>query len=272
VSSAPVTAVVVTFQSAAVLGPCLESLAGIRTIVVDNASGDETTRIAKAHAHVEVIEHRTNRGFAAGVNTGLQVAQGDILLLNPDARLREASLGVLRATLVASPGAGIVAPRLIDGRGEVQSSARTFKTVATLAARRTPLGWFGPGKRLAATHSADPVTGDVTSPVDWVLGAAMLVRSEAAAQVGPMDEGFFLYEEDQDWCARMWARGWEVLYEPSALVDHLYQRASRKSWRLWDRATRAHWHSVARFTRKYPERVLLGRPMPRGQRPATPGR
>jgi GT2 family glycosyltransferase len=253
---------VVTFRSADVLAPCLASLEGVPTVVVDNASDDGTRAIASSFPHVQLVEHERNRGFAAGVNTGLEHSRGDVLLLNPDARLREGALPALLETQQRHPRAGVVAPRLFNADGSVQSSARTFKTLAIFAARRTALGRTAAGARALGAHLVDCASATQTTPVDWVLGAAMLIRAEAVASVGPMDDGFFLYEEDQDWCARMWAAGWSVLYEPAAEVDHLYQRASRDTWRVWQRPTRAHWHSVARLTRKYPRQVLLGRPLP----------
>jgi GT2 family glycosyltransferase len=259
------TAIVVTYRSAEVLGPCLASLAPLPTLVVDNCSRDEVRAVVGAHVHARLVPRPHNDGFAAAVNTGLAECHGDVLLVNPDARAHPGAIDALLEALVEEPDAGIVVPRLLYEDGTVQPSVRTFKSLATLVARRTPLGRFGPLRRLDEAHTGGAVASGVRVDVDWALGAVMLVRRAALDAVGGMDDRFFLYEEDQDWCIRMHREGWRVVLEPNAIFTHQYQRSSRRSLHLWDRPTRAHWHSVGRLVRKYPGMVLLGRrPTPVG--------
>jgi N-acetylglucosaminyl-diphospho-decaprenol L-rhamnosyltransferase len=262
----PVTAIVVAYRSAGLIGPCLASLAPTPTLVVDNASGDAIAEVVAAHPHATLVPLPANRGFAAGVNAGLARSAGDVLVINPDAQVQPGAVRRLQATLAARPSAGIVAPRLLYPDGAEQPSARTFKSVVAVVARRTPLGRL-PLLRHARERHLAPSQATSIQEVDWVMGAGMLVRRAAIDVVGGMDEGFFLYEEDQDWCIRMQRFGWAVLLDPSATFVHDYQRASGQALRLSSPATRAHWRSLGRLIRKYPAMVLLGRSPVRGRTP-----
>jgi N-acetylglucosaminyl-diphospho-decaprenol L-rhamnosyltransferase len=253
--------VVVTYNSASVLTDCLASVTALDVVVVDNASSDDSVAVARAHG-ARVVEHRVNRGFAAGVNSGLRAFDGrDVLLLNPDVAVEAGAVARLAQTLAAHPRAAIVAPMLLYADGSRQESARSFKTWTAVLARRTAWQRTGRGRAALDAHLGQPTSMTEPTPVDWVLGAAMLIRSNAVHDVGGMDEGFFLYEEDVDWCARMWRSGWEVLYEPRARMLHRYARASGSWWNLTSRPSRAHWHSLARLARKYPAPFFLGRPL-----------
>src|SRR3546814_214502 len=153
----------------------------------------------------------------------------------------------LASARAAHPHAGMGAARLLSPDGSVQDSVRSFKTVQTLRARRTPYGSTRRGRAVLAAHlggtaEIDPTAGAV--PVDWALGAALYVRRKAIDAVGPLDPRFFLYEEDADWCARMWAGGWQVLYAPWIVASHGYRRESRRTWDLRHAPTRHHWDSI----------------------------
>lgn len=254
------TVVVVTHQHAAEIPRCLAALRGERVVLVDNASTDATADVVAAgFPWVELVRSPRNRGFAAGVNLGLaRAGRDDVVLVNPDAVVGPDTLDRLAQVLEEHPTVGVVAPRLRNPDGSVQESARSFKTVPSLLARRTPLGRLRWGRAVLARHLG-PSAADEPTEVDWALGALLVVRRAALDEVGPLDERFFLYEEDVDWCLRMWQAGWGVLYVPAVEVEHGYRRASRHTWDLRRPATRHHWASVLRLTLKHPGVVLLAR-------------
>lgn len=159
-----------------------------------------------------------NTGFAAGCNRGVQETNSSlILLLNPDAVLLPGALAALTMTIGAEPRAGIVGALILDPDGTVQSdSYGRFPTLARVLAKHLRRAAVRP----LAKSRRSPKQPMSTAQVDWVTGATMLVRRAAIAEVGPMDEGFFLYYEDVDWCHRMNDSGWKVMLEPTARVLH----------------------------------------------------
>lgn len=263
------TAVVVTYNSARWIDRCLGSLIGVPTIVVDNASDDATTAIVRdRHPDVRLIARSRNGGFAVAVNEGSKAAlTDDILLLNPDAIARPGSVVILDAYLRDHPKVGIVAPRLLNPDGTRQNNIRTFPTPLTMLARRSPLGWTGLGRRILRNHFLHDSGSDAARPIPATIGAAMLVRRAAIDDIGPMDERIFLYGEDWDWCYRVWAKGWEVHLEPAAVMEHEYERQSRRTLDLRSAAVRHHWISALKLIAIHPG-LLIGR-MPEGARAAA---
>jgi N-acetylglucosaminyl-diphospho-decaprenol L-rhamnosyltransferase len=158
------------------------------------------------------------------------------------------------------PDAAIVGPRLLNGDGSAQASARTFPTLSNALARRTIWRVTPWGRRALAEHLAPPC-GDHEDwvAVDWLLGAAMLIRGEALQALGGFDSRYFLYCEDADFCARAWRQGYTVLYCPDVVFKHEYQRASRRTLDLTSRATRAHLRSTVRLAASYPRQYFGGR-------------
>jgi GT2 family glycosyltransferase len=184
--------------------------------IMDAESTDGSIEAARAQgAHVVPVP---NAGFAAANNRGMQETSSDlVLLLNPDASLRPGALDALLATANRNPRAGIVGALVLNADGTVQ--AGSFGRFPSLAATLRLRAWRLV-RRLRGDRRPSPHAPSSTTPVDWVTGAAMLVRRAAVAEVGPMDQSFFLYYEDTEWCHRMWDRGWEVLLEPAAKVIH----------------------------------------------------
>ncbi len=254
------TAIVVTYRSAGWIRECLRSLRGVPTIVVDNAGGDETVAIVRTEfPDVRVIERATNGGFAVAINEGCRAAPADdILLANPDLVVLPGSVAALQAYLDAHPRVGIVVPRLVYPDGSPQASIRTWPSPLTMLARRSPFGRTRMGERVLRRHLRLDDPPREAGPVHWGLGAAMLVRREAIGAVGGMDERIFLYGEDLDWCYRMWQAGWEVHVEPAAVMEHAYERQSRRTLDLRNPATRHHWASIAKLFVIHPP-LLLGR-------------
>ncbi len=217
-----VDVVIVAHDSGAMLEGAVASVEGQiapgRIIVVDSGSSDGSVEaVVAAHPAVRVISVE-NRGFAAANNAGLAATGGEfVLLLNPDAALEERCVEPLVSRAKSNRTAGIVSPRITDPDGSTQiGSFGPFPTLgralATRANRILHVLMRRKGDGRPEVHG--------TTPVDWVTGACMLVRRRAIEAVGPMDEGYFLYYEDVDWCHRMHDGGWSVLVEPSACCMH----------------------------------------------------
>lgn len=218
-----VDVVIVAHDSGTLLEGAVGSVEGQvapgRVVVVDSGSSDgSVATLAAAHPEVRVIRVE-NRGFAAANNAGIAATTGEfVLLLNPDAMLEERCVEPLAYRARANRTAGIVAPIVTDPDGRTQDgSFGPFPTLVRVIATRVNrfVHRFGKGK------DARPwleIHG--TTPVDWVTGACMLVRRGAIDKVGPMDEGFFLYYEDVEWCHRMHDGGWQVLIEPTTTCVH----------------------------------------------------
>ena len=159
-----------------------------------------------------------NLGFAAANNRGIELTRSPfVVLLNPDAALRPGALDALLTTADAHPRVGVVGALLVNADGSVQANSfGRFPSLGTALRLR----WWRMVQRLRGNTSLSPAAPASTAEVDWVSGAAMLVRRTAIEDAGPMDEGFFLYYEDTEWCHRMREHGWEVLLEPKARVTH----------------------------------------------------
>lgn len=254
------TAIVVTYNSAAWIRGCLESLADIPTIVVDNASRDATVvTVRDEFPDVRLVDRSRNGGYAVAVNQAAAlVPEDDVLVLNPDLVVLPGSVEILEEYLRDHPSVAIAAPRLVYPDGSIQASVRTYPTPLTMLARRSPFGRTRWGRSILARHL---MQNDVpTSPrsVDYALGAALLVRRDAIRQVGGMDERIFLYGEDVDWCYRMWQAGWEVHVVPESVMEHRYERLSRRTLDFRSAATRHHWASIFKLFAIHPS-LLVGR-------------
>jgi N-acetylglucosaminyl-diphospho-decaprenol L-rhamnosyltransferase len=233
-------------------------------IAVDNASRDgglELLReMARCSSALRVLSLDRNRGYAAGVNAAFAAAGGrDLLLINPDVELDEPVIVErLAGLLEAFPRSAVVAPRLIGYDGATQPSARRFPSLAAMAATLPPLRELGPARR-AYGRFVEPSHARHVVRVDWVIGAAMMIRREAYEAVGGWDERFFLYMEDADFCRRCARAGWEVAYAPELVLRHRYARASSDDASLLrNPARRRHVASLARFYAREP-RLAIGR-------------
>ncbi|GAB4451538.1 MAG: glycosyltransferase family 2 protein [Anaerolineae bacterium] len=223
---------IVTYYPGDLVRDCLRSLpagAGERStevIVIDNASGDGTAaRIASEFPHVRLIANADNRGFAAANNQGLQVARGRyLLLLNPDVVVHPGALAEMAAYLDDNPTVGIVGPRTLDGEGRVALTAHVPYSVATLLWRYLAIDRLFPNHVYGHYRSA---CQHATSPFDVgvVQGSCLMLRAALYQQIGGLDETFFLFAEENDFCARAIEAGWRVSYLPSACVTH-YESSS----------------------------------------------
>jgi N-acetylglucosaminyl-diphospho-decaprenol L-rhamnosyltransferase len=217
-----VSVVVVSYDALPWLERCLESVRGIETIVVDNGSTDGTVaRVRERFPEVQLVE-QGNRGLAAGWNVGLErTSTPFVLILNADAWLTEGSLERLVAFAEQHPEAAVVGPRLLNPDGTLQRSVRGFPTLWRLATEYLFLRKLAPGSQLLNGFYAGGFAHDEVREADFVMGACMLVRREAVDAVGPLDESFFLFAEETDWCYRFVQAGWKVLFFPGAECVHV---------------------------------------------------
>lgn len=265
--------IVVSHNHARYLPACLGSLrrgAGRLTLevfVVENCS-DGSAEVARAHyPDCHVVRNASPRGFAANHNAAMRRSHGRyILLLNPDTVVEADALETLVTFMDDHPGVGICGPQLRFPNGRIQLSCRRFPTWRSALARRTPLRPFLSKSSFNAYHLMTDVDHDREQAVDWMIGACLMVRRAAVEDVGLLDEGFFLYVEDIDWCYRMHRRGWSVVYVPSARVVHHHQAETARRWLTW--WTWIHWRSMARFVWKHHLPPTLRRLGRAGRRPA----
>jgi N-acetylglucosaminyl-diphospho-decaprenol L-rhamnosyltransferase len=224
---------------------CLQSLhdhrpaAVARILVVDNASTDDS--IAAVHASfadVEVLPMDRNVGFAAANNAGIRAATAPLtLLLNSDTVVPPGAVDRLVERLTAT-GVTAVGPRLVDGGGRPEISFGRMLSPLTELAQRVRMRLAASSTAMARRYVRRLLERE--REVDWVTGACLLVRRDAAIAAGLLDERFFLYEEDVDFCAALRARGGRVLFTPAAEVVHLRGQSVRRDPRqgrtLYDRS------------------------------------
>lgn len=221
--------VIVTYHSRDHVLACLDSLEAARSglslevVVVDNASGDGIAGLLAGRAPaLRVLENAENVGYARAVNRGLRETSGPfVLVLNPDCVVAPGALPALRDWLLAHPKTAIAAPKLLNTDGSLEYSARAFPDHFTfLFNRYSLLTRLFPGNPWTRRYLLSDWDHASPRAVDWVSGAAMAVRRAAADAVGGMDEAFFMFNEDVDWCRRMKLGGWSVDYVPDAVVTH----------------------------------------------------
>lgn len=237
--------VIVSWNARDDLERCLRSLTAAppaipHTIaVVDNASTDGSAdMVAETFPTVQLIRNTENVGFARANNLAIRQVPGDpILLLNPDTLVPAGAIDRLAAHLANHPEAAAAGPRLVDGEGHAEISFGRLPSPVREAVR----------KLLSRLHArrVQPVTSWIDRrarrprAVDWVSGAALLVRRRPAEDAGLLDERYQLYWEDIDFCAALRARGWRVLFTPAAEITHLRGRSTQAAPEATMRAYRA---------------------------------
>lgn len=300
--------VMVTFRGGEALAGALDALSSARDqldagnpadspskvelVVVDNASGDGTTERARRHAPwAQVVELARNRGFAAGCNVGIgRLGESEVIvLLNPDVEVRADFLERL-ARIEWPPQIAARGPAVFDPRGQIEQSARGFPRARTaLLGRSSLLARVRPQSRLLRGELvADPDAG--AQLVDWVSGACLIAPAERFREVGALDEGFFMYWEDADWCLRANRLGYRVLYDPALVVTHAqgsssdgrplastiaFHRSAYRYWRLHvARSAISRWAGAVALTARCVVMllVLAIRRVATGSRPARASR
>jgi GT2 family glycosyltransferase/lipopolysaccharide/colanic/teichoic acid biosynthesis glycosyltransferase len=228
--------VVVGYNSRDELRSCLASIrehagrVAVETIVVDNESSDGTAAcVRREFPGVRVFENTANLGYSRAVNQGIRESRGRyILILNPDVVVRAGALGRLVEFMDAHPDGGMAGAKLLNPDGSVQDSCRRFHTFWTLILRRTPLGRAFPRSRALSRYLMRDFDHNESREVEWLLGACMIARRAALEDIGLMDERFFMYFEDVDWCYRTSKSGWKVYYVADAVMEHRHARESAR--------------------------------------------
>lgn len=230
----PLTVIVVSWNTREILRDCLAAVrrhipAGYRELViVDNASSDGSAEmVAEQFPEARLIRNATNLGFGRAANQGMSVARGELmLLLNSDAFLLDGSLMVLSQRFDGDPTLGLVGPRIELADGRLQSSARRFPSIGRLLLSEL---WFH--RLLPRTRVGDLLLGpywshDREREVDWLVGACLLLRREVFERTGGFDPAIFMYGEEVEWCHRIRAMGWRILFSPAARVVHLNHKSA----------------------------------------------
>jgi len=217
-----VSVIVVTFNALPWLERCLESVAGLETIVVDHGSTDGSLELVRTRFPRVRVFAQENRGMGAGNNLGMRIADNRyFFLLNSDAWVLGDAVAALVGFADAHPEVAVIGPRLLNPDGTLQRSVRGFPTVWRLATEYLFLRKLAPRSRLLNPLYAAGFPHDEPREVEWLSGAALLVRREATDAVGLFDESFFMFSEEADWMYRFHEAGWRVWFTPAAEVVHV---------------------------------------------------
>jgi len=276
--------IVLNYRTARLTLDCLASLEPevnehreTHVFVLDSASGDDSANILASEVAsrgwkewISLVRLPQNRGFSAGNNAGVAAAQdlghfGGFLLLNSDTIVRRGALGVLGEVLQREPSVGLVGPRLEWPGGQLQVSC--FRNISpasefVAAAKTGPVTRLFPGSEVAKpdppAHNAlesGKIGRRATSDgaIEWISFACVLIRREVIASIGGMDEGFFMYFEDVDFCRRARNAGWQIAYAPDARVVHLRGGRTPDAFAVEERQRRPayYYQSRARYLAKY---------------------
>ena len=236
-----VSAVIVNWNTCDILLKCLESLfchSGrqlLEIIVVDNGSSDDSVCMVRLHyPQVQIIPLDRNVGFASANNVGIRRAGGEyICLVNSDVELICDAVGDLVRYMERVGSIGLAAPRLLNPDLTVQQGCWRFPTLARAFCTAVGLNSIFVSRGLVS-RTIDLTGICQPAPVDVACGAFLLVRRQALQEVGPLDETFFFYGEDIDWCKRFWNAGWQVMYVPNTKVVHFGGQSSTGSTTKFD--------------------------------------
>jgi N-acetylglucosaminyl-diphospho-decaprenol L-rhamnosyltransferase len=270
VPDANVCVVVVNYATPGMVTDCLETLVpqarelGAVVAVVDNASPDDSVQQLRgwisdndAQDCVNLVESPDNDGFAAGNNVGIKSCHANFyLLLNSDTLVRDAALEQLTAVISSEPDVGLVSPRLEWPDAEPQESCfRYHRPVSELIGSAST----GPVTRLLARYEVPMRVSDERVFPEWTSFACVMIRHEVFEQVGLLDDGFFMYFEDVEFCYRARAAGWKILHDPAARVVHLRGGSSpvKSRTRQRQRLPRYFYESRTRYFYKLYGRVGL---------------
>lgn len=257
-----VSIVIVNYQTKGLVRECIKSFKRLSSkcsyeiIVVDNSIDHGLKEILHTRfPDVMYIPLKRNLGLSRGNNIGFSVAQGKyILACNSDIVALQGALDSLVDFLDRNPDVGLVAPQLLHPDRSIQQSYFRFPTLFTPALRRLFLGNFRSIKKHLDWFLMKEVDLSTPTPIDWSIAACWLFRKSLFKHIGKMDERFFLYLEDTDWCKRIWDAGFRVMYIPTAQMIHLFKRESAQQFglvALRDPLTRIHVMSGIKYFLKH---------------------
>lgn len=224
-------------------------------VVVDNHSEDGIADfLHETYPDVQCLEASDNRGYAAGNNIGLRKVSGTYsLIVNPDIVLNAELIEGLYNFMEANRKVGIAGPKISNADGSLQPSCLRFPNMLLPLYRRTFFAHTPWGRDWLARYFMEEFDHTQTFAVDWLFGSCLIVRTAALTQVGLLDERFFLYLEDTDWCRRFWEKGYEVWYVPGVSTIHLLSRSSEGAPLsvFTNRTARIHLRSFFKYLIKY---------------------
>jgi GT2 family glycosyltransferase len=257
-----VSIVIVNWNARDYLRDCLRSIAeqtrecSYEVIVADNRSTDGSQEMLRSEfPSVQAILNEENHGFAGGNNQGLAVARGRyVLLLNPDTLVLDGAIDkcVAHADALADAGVGVLGCQVWEDEDTIQKTCFQFPSPLNILLTMLGLTSRYPASRFLGRSEMGWWDRGDEREVEVVSGMFMLVRREALEQVGPMDEGYFMYGEEADWCYRFWKAGWKCRFTPRARIMHLEgggkstQRSAGVSAQMYVQLQK----SILRFHRK----------------------
>lgn len=231
-----VSIAIVNWNTRDLLDQCLRSVyesskdLSFEIVLVDNASSDGSADMVEAkYPQVKLIRNSTNPGFATACNLAFEHCGGRyFMLLNSDTIVLDHALSTLCQFMDQHPEAGAAGCRLLNKDGTLQRSCSRFPGVMTELYDALYLSKLFPKSRLLASYSMSFWDFGSVREVDFAGGSCLIVRNEAIADVGLLDEGYFMYTEEADWCYRMKKGGWKIFYVPDASIVHLGGSSSRR--------------------------------------------
>ncbi len=260
------------YKSPILLKLCLQSIkenvtfSDYEIIVADSEAQSNTREMLEDYfktwlseqakeGQIRYLPFAENLGYAKIVNRAIKRARGEyFLVINADIIVLKHATKRLMDYLKENPDVGVVAPSLLTFSNQGQISAFHHPNLKAFLARRTVLGKTEWGKRVL-TQFQIPISDKEAQEVDWVQGSAMMVKKDAVNKVGLLDERFFMYLEDADWCRRFWKNDYRVVYLPFAQMSHYYHRKSKRWGQLLDpflnKATRWHIRSAFKYFWKW---------------------
>ena len=228
---AETSVVVVTYNALPWIERCLDSVRGYETIVVDHGSTDGTVELVRGRFPDARLLQQENKGLGGGSNAGMRVASGDYyLLLNSDAWALGDAVEKLTDFAESRLDAAVVGPKLLNSDGSLQRTVRGFPTLWRLATEYFFLRKLAPRTRALNAFYGARFAHDEVREAEFLMGACLLVRREAAATVGLFDEDFFMFSEETDWLYRFRQAGWKVLFYPGAEFVHVGGATTSQNW------------------------------------------
>jgi GT2 family glycosyltransferase len=221
--------IIVNYKAKALLNECLnsiyQSITNLRfdTWLIDNASRDDTIRwIGDNFPEVKMIENKWNSGFSKAANQGIRKSQGEfLLLLNPDTKIVNEGTDQILKFMEENPGVGICGPKMIDGKGNLLYSCRSFPNYFTsVSSSQSLMNRVFPQNPLSKRYLLKDLDRSKIREVDWVSGSCLFARRRMVEQIGLLDENYFMFCEDVDLCLRAIKGDWKVFYFPLLTVIH----------------------------------------------------
>jgi GT2 family glycosyltransferase len=260
-----ISIVIVTWNSEEFIRNCLDSIYLLRDrvrceiIVVDNASSDETAKIIREfYPEVNLIENKTNLGYAKANNQGIEQARGRyVLLLNPDTQLLDHSLSSMYEFMEGNPRIGALGPKLLNPDRSTQPSCREFPRFSTLIWEFTGLSRVFPKSRIFGRWRMGYFAFDQPREVNQPMASCLMLKKETLEQVGFFDDDFSMFFNDVDLCYRIKNAGWEIYFHPDAQVIHHKGGSTRKVKRKMIWLSHLAFYRFFRKHRKGPVNRLL---------------